>query len=191
MIISDLKKVKPGYYELSIEAKKYLVTEDSVLKYRLFKGYEISQKQLEECLVEDDFSKIKNKAFVYSLKYLKNGYETIRYLEDRGISYIEAKKAVEEIKKEGKLNEQALANGIAAGLARSSNGPYMIRFKLKNRHFDSNVVEEALSSLVEEDILWGKEKLFKKADVRYKSLSKIEKDRKMKELLYRHGYESL
>lgn len=191
MIISDLKRVKPGYYELSIEAKKYLVTEDSVLKYRLFKGYEISQKQLEECLVEDDFSKIKNKAFVYSLKYLKNGYETIRYLEDRGISYIEAKKAVEEIKKEGKLNEQALANGIAAGLARSSNGPYMIRFKLKNRHFDSNVVEEALSSLVEEDILWGKEKLFKKADVRYKSLSKIEKDRKMKELLYRHGYESL
>lgn len=191
MIISDLKKVKPGYYELSIEAKKYLVTEDSVLKYRLFKGYEISQKQLEECLVEDDFSKIKNKAFVYSLKYLKNGYETIRYLEDRGISYIEAKKAVEEIKKEGKLNEQALANGIAAGLARSSNGPYMIRFKLKNRHFDSNVVEEALSSLVEEDILWGKEKLFKKADARYKSLSKIEKDRKMKELLYRHGYESL
>lgn len=191
MIISDLKRVKPGYYELSIEAKKYLVTEDSVLKYRLFKGYEISQKQLEECLVEDDFSKIKNKAFVYSLKYLKNGYETIRYLEDRGISYIEAKKAVEEIKKEGKLNEQALANGIAAGLARSSNGPYMIRFKLKNRHFDSNVVEEALSSLVEEDILWGKEKLFKKADARYKSLSKIEKDRKMKELLYRHGYESL
>ena len=73
MIISDLKKVKPGYYELSIEAKKYLVTEDSVLKYRLFKGYEISQKQLEECLVEDDFSKIKNKAFVYSLKYLKMG----------------------------------------------------------------------------------------------------------------------
>ncbi len=67
----------------------------------------------------------------------------------------------------------------------------MIRFKLKNRHFDSNVVEEALSSLVEEDILWGKEKLFKKADARYKSLSKIEKDRKMKELLYRHGYESL
>lgn len=191
MIISDLKKVKPGYYELSIEEKKYLVTEDSVLKYRLFKGYEISQKQLEECLVEDDFSKIKNKAFVYSLKYLKNGYETIRYLEDRGISYIEAKKAVEEIKKEGKLNEQALANGIAAGLARSSNGPYMIRFKLKNRHFDSNVVEEALSSLVEEDILWGKEKLFKKADARFKSLSKIEKDRKMKELLYRHGYESL
>ncbi len=191
MIISDLKRVKPGYYELSIEAKKYLVTEDSVLKYRLFKGYEISQKQLEECLVEDDFSKIKNKAFVYSLKYLKNGYETIRYLEDRGIPYIEAKKAVEELKKEGKLNEQALANGVAAGLARSSNGPYMIQFKLKNRHFDSNVVEEALSSIAEEDILWGKEKLFKKADARYKSLSKIERDRKMKELLYRHGYESL
>lgn len=189
MIVSDLKKLKEDLYEVVVEEKSYIVTEESVLKYRLFKGYELSASILEECLATDEFIKLKKKAYLYSLKYLKNSYETIGYLLDREVSYSNAKKAVEELKQEGFLEDQKLAIGMAASLARASNGAYMIRFKLKNRHFEDKDIEMALASLTEEDIQEGKEKLLKKGNARYKSLSSFERNQKLKELFYRHGYE--
>ncbi len=189
MIISDLKKSKSGLYTVYIDQASYEVTEESVLKYRLFKGYEISEKELASCIASDDLVKIKRRAYLYSLKYVKNSYETLKYLTEREIPFSTAKAIVEDLRKEGSIDDLTLAKGFASSLARSSNGVYQIRYKLKNRHFDEATINLALEALSEEDIEEGKKKLYKKLEKKLENLNDFEKNRKTIEYFYRHGYD--
>ncbi|MDE7385222.1 MAG: hypothetical protein K2M84_05645, partial [Anaeroplasmataceae bacterium] len=80
MIVSRLTKCKESTYEVEIEKKVYVLDEETVLKYRLFKGYEISSEELDECIQSNELETIKKKAYSYYLKYQKNTYEIIKYL---------------------------------------------------------------------------------------------------------------
>lgn len=188
MIIKKLSKLKSDQYEVLIEDKSYIFDESSVLKYRLFEGYEISKTELEDCIKTDEYERIKKKAFSYYLRYQKNCYEILSYLTEREVSYSLAKKAIAELKEQGQIKEEELASAIAGSLARNSNGPRMIRYKLKMKHFEEEIIDLAIAGIPEEDFLEGKEKLLRKIDKKNKGLSFSEQQRKRKEVLYRHGY---
>ncbi|MDE6240909.1 MAG: RecX family transcriptional regulator [Anaeroplasmataceae bacterium] len=188
MIVNRLTKCKESTYEVEIEQKVYILDEETVLKYRLFKGYEISPTELEECIQANELETIKKKAYSYYLKYQKNTYEVIKYLTDREIPYLLAVEAVHTLEDKGLINELYLAIGVAGSLARNSNGIYMIRHKLKNRHFKNDVIEEAINQLTEEDVEEGKNKLYAKAIKKYGKLNSFEQKQKLREAFYRHGY---
>lgn len=188
MKVEKLTKLKESTYEATIDGKAYTLDEEMVLKYRLFKGYEISSADLDACLEEHDFVVIKNKAYQYYLRYQKNSYEVLHYLLDREIPYEVANHAVTWLTQNQKLEEDKLAQAIAGALARNSNGPNMIRYKLKSRHFLEESIKKALDSLDEEDISLGKEKLTQKVKKRYKDLPENKLSLKLKEVFYRHGY---
>ncbi len=78
MIVSSLKKINNSIYEVEIEDNIYKLTEESVLKYRLFKGYEISKEVLDKCIKDNDFEIIKNKAYSYYLRYAQPHYCLLR-----------------------------------------------------------------------------------------------------------------
>ncbi len=188
MIIQKLTKLKESSYEVQIEEKTYQFDEETILKYRLFQGNDVSKETLEECIEYDSYEIIKRKAYSYHLKYLKNQYETIHYLTERDISYSIARQAVSELKEKKLLDEQGLCIAVASSLSRNSNGPYLIKQKLKNRHFEEAEIQIALESITEEDYEYGKEKLLKKAKKKYESLPELKKKQKLKEIFYRHGY---
>ncbi|MDE6408189.1 MAG: RecX family transcriptional regulator [Anaeroplasmataceae bacterium] len=188
MIVSRLTKLKESTYEVEIENEVYVLDEETVLKYRLFKGYEISSDLLKECIQSNELETIKKKAYSYYLRYQKNAYEIIKYLTDREILYSQALEAVNELEEKGLLNELGLAVLVAGSLARNSNGEKMIRYKLKNRHFKNDVIEASLMQLTEEDIEEGKAKLYAKAMKRFGKLPSYEQKQKLKEVFYRHGY---
>lgn len=188
MIVEKLTKLKESTYEVAIDKKNYVLDEEMVLKYRLFKGYEISEGELKSCLAEHDFEMIKKKAYHYYLKYQKNGYEVLHYLLDKEIPFEMAKNACDWLLEHHKIDEAMLAKGVAGALARSSNGALMIRYKLKNRHFLEENITLALETLEDADIVLGKEKLIQRVEKRYKGLTKKEQEQKIKETLYRHGY---
>ncbi|MDE6660432.1 MAG: RecX family transcriptional regulator [Anaeroplasmataceae bacterium] len=188
MIVSRLTKCKEATYEVEIENKVYILDEETVLKYRLFKGYEISNELLMECIQSNEWETIKKKAYSYYLKYQKNTYEIIKYLTDREIAYALAVKAVSALEDQGLIDEKKLASLVAGSLARSSNGEHMIRFKLKNRHFKNEAIEEAIANLIDDDIEEGKTKLYTKAQKKYAKLGSFEQKQKIKEVFYRHGY---
>ncbi|MCM1131827.1 MAG: hypothetical protein NC325_09115, partial [Anaeroplasma bactoclasticum] len=149
MIVSRLTKIKESTYEVEIENKVYVLDEETILKYRLFKGYEISKKELEVCIQENELETIKKKAYSYYLKYQKNSYEIIKYLTDREIAYPLALKAVQALEEKGIIDELSLAVHLAGSLARNSNGINMIRYKLRNRHFKDDIIVNALNQLEE------------------------------------------
>ena len=188
MIVSRLTKIKESTYEVEIEDKVYVLDEETVLKYRLFKGYEISKNDLDECIQANELETIKKKAYSYYLKYQKNSYEIIKYLTDREVASPLAIEAVKSLEEKGLIDELSLAIHLAGSLARNSNGVNMIRYKLKNRHFKDEIIANALNQLEEADIEEGKSKLMSKAMKKYSKLSEFEQKQKLREVFYRHGY---
>lgn len=188
MIVKSLTKLKESTYEVKIEDQVYVLDEELVLKYRLFKGYEISDTELKECIQSNELETIKKKAYSYYLKYQKNTYEIMKYLTDREIDPFLAERAIQELEEKKLIDDLHLAILIAGSLARNSNGIYMIRYKLKNKHFKNHIIENAITHLNEEDIEEGKSKLYAKALKKYGKLSSFEQKQKIKELFYHHGY---
>ena len=186
MTTTQIKKVKDKY-KITLGDESVLVTEETVLKFRLFNPKELDN--LDEIKKYDLYESYKNKAISYQVKYAKNSKEVINYLLDKGLDYKESKEIVDDLINKKILNDQIIANNLASSLARNSNGLLMIKMKLKNKLFDDEVIDIAISQIAIEDYNYGLEKIIDKANNKY---SKLEDDyirrNKIKEYLYRHGY---
>ena len=186
MTTTQIKKVKDKY-KITLGDESVLVTEETVLKFRLFNPKELDN--LDEIKKYDLFESYKNKAISYQVKYAKNSKEVINYLLDKGLDYNESKEIVDDLIQKKILNDQIIANNLASSLARNSNGLLMIKMKLKNKLFDDEVIDIAINQITIEDYNYGLEKIIDKANNKY---SKLEDDyirrNKIKEYLYRHGY---
>ena len=186
MTTTQIKKVKDKY-KIILGEESILVTEETVLKFRLFNSKELDN--LDEIKKYDLFENYKNKAISYQVRYAKNSKEVISYLLDKDLDYEEASLIVEDLINKKILNDQIIANNVASSLARNSNGLLMIKMKLKNRQFDDNIIDIAINNITEEDYNLGLEKIIKKANNKYEKLNdNYLKKNKIKEYLYRHGY---
>ena len=186
MTTTQIKKVKDKY-KITLGDESVLVTEETVLKFRLFNPKELDN--LDEIKKYDLFESYKNKAISYQVKYAKNSKEVINYLLDKGLDYNESKEIVDDLIQKKILNDQIIANNLASSLVRNSNGLLMIKMKLKNKLFDDEVIDIAINQITIEDYNYGLEKIIDKANNKY---TKLEDDyirrNKIKEYLYRHGY---
>ena len=186
MITTQIKKVKDKY-KITLGEESVLVTEETVLKFKLINPKELDN--LDEIKQFDLIETFKNKAISYQVRYNKNSKEVIDYLIDKGLDYDESSNIVLDLINKKLINDQNIANNHASSLARSSNGILMIKMKLTNRQFDSNIIDNAIAQISEDDYNYGLEKIIKKANDKY---SKIEesyiRNGKIKEYLYRHGY---
>lgn len=186
MTTTQIKKVKDKY-KVTLGDESILVTEETVLKYRLFNSKELDN--LDDIKKYDLFENYKNKAISYQVRYAKNSKEVISYLLDKDLDYEEASLIVEDLINKKILNDQIIANNVASSLARNSNGLLMIKMKLKNRQFDDNIIDIAIDNISEDDYNLGLEKIIKKANNKYDKLNDdYLKKNKIKEYLYRHGY---
>ena len=186
MTTTQIKKVKDKY-KVTLGDESILVTEETVLKFRLFNSKEL--ENLDEIKKYDLFENYKNKAISYQFRYAKNSKEVISYLLDKDLDYEEASLIVEDLINKKILNDQIIANNVASSLARNSNGLLMIKMKLKNRQFDDNIIDIAIDNISEDDYNLGLEKIIKKANNKYDKLNDdYLKKNKIKEYLYRHGY---
>ena len=186
MTTTQIKKVKDKY-KVTLGDESILVTEETVLKFRLFNSKELDN--LDEIKKYDLFENYKNKAISYQFRYAKNSKEVISYLLDKDLDYEEASLIVEDLINKKILNDQIIANNVASSLARNSNGLLMIKMKLKNRQFDDNIIDLAIDNISEDDYNLGLEKIIKKANNKYDKLNDdYLKKNKIKEYLYRHGY---
>ena len=186
MTTTQIKKVKDKY-KVTLGDESILVTEETVLKFRLFNSKELDN--LDEIKKYDLFENYKNKAISYQVRYAKNSKEVISYLLDKDLDYEDASLIVEDLINKKILNDQIIANNVASSLARNSNGLLMIKMKLKNRQFDDNIIDIAIDNISEDDYNLGLEKIIKKANNKYDKLNDdYLKKNKIKEYLYRHGY---
>lgn len=182
LVKKDLK------YECYIDDEPYIFDEEIILKYRLFAGKKLDRLLLDEINEANEIQKYYNKALAYQVKYAKSSREVINYLIDKGLSADVAYRIINSLVSKRLIDDERLAIGLAASMARNSNGYNMIRYKLKNKLFNDEIISIAINNLDEEDINIGKDKLLKKLEKQYSKHSDVIKSKKIKESLYRHGY---
>ena len=186
--IISLTKNKNGLYDVLIDDEILTVDEEIVLKYRLFKNNEIDVKDFDLIRHDDFVHKISNKMLEYRLKYNKSINEIKRHFLSKEIDENIVCQAIELLISKKLINDQELALMICTSLARNSNGILLIKEKLKQRLFTTDVINYALENILVDDIDYGKEKLIIKLEKKYlKEEDKIKKY-KIKKQLYNHGY---
>ncbi|MDE5715102.1 MAG: RecX family transcriptional regulator [Anaeroplasmataceae bacterium] len=190
MIVQSLTKTQHGY-EVMIDDKPYILDEDVILKYRLFEGTIIKENALEEILRDNAYEDFKKKALAYHMKYMKSSKEVQNYLVNKGITNFMAKQIITDLKNCKLLDDFHLAKGIACSLARNSNGPKMIEYKLKHHLFENDIIVRAIEEIEQVDYNLGKEKLYKKGLQKYNTLDDFSKKQKIKNLFYQHGYPNI
>ncbi len=188
MIVQKLAKKSNGKYEITIDSETYLFDEETVVKFRLVEGKELLNISIAEIQKMDQIEALIRSASSYAIKYAKSSNEVIAYLQKKGVSSYLARKVVTELQQRKMIQDEKLVVLLAASYARDSNGPMLIRLKLKRHLFPDDLIEEALVHLNAEDIEFGKSKLLKKALKQYEKLDDYQKKMKIKDCFYRHGY---
>ncbi len=188
MIVQKLTPKSNGKYEVTIDSETYLFDEETVVKYRLVEGKELLNISIQDIQKMDQIEAMIHLASDYAIKYAKSANEVVAYLQKKGVSSYLAKKVVSELQQRKICQDEKLVLLLAASYARDSNGPMLIRLKLKRHLFSDDLIEEALTHLNAEDIELGKSKLLKKSLKQYEKLDDYQKKMKIKACFYRHGY---
>ena len=129
MLVENLSLQKNGKYEVKIDNHCFILDEDTILKFRLLKGQELDEKTLESVKLFDQVKTIENTAINYALRYGKSSLEVARYLEKKDVSKELAMQIVSRLVEKKIINDLDLAKNMASFLARTQNGPMMIKTK--------------------------------------------------------------
>lgn len=175
--------------------------EDTVVKFRLVLGKEISQEDLDKVLFETEVGKLMGRMYNLLNVRLRSEKEIRDYLrnlnfkkkvkDQEEISEVVVDSLIENLKNKELLNDEAFAKAWVESRRRSKKkGINVIKMELFQKGVSREIIEEVVSSqqsVVSEGDL-AKEALEKKARV-WKNLEKQEFKKKATEFLVRRGFD--
>ncbi len=185
MKILDIKKEKKNYI-LVFENFKFITNEDTIIKYYLRKGLEIST---------DQFSKIQedtNYYFSYELaiKYLErfscSKYKLELYLTKKGIDEITTSKIIEQLESIKLIDDLNYSKRLIDYYIYQGYGEYYIKHKLYQNNIDSKISSNLMSNVDQNTYINEIDRLILK---RINDIQKSEKNiNKLKKFLLQRGY---
>ena len=189
MIVSNLKQLKNKNYLVTIDGNDYKFDEEIILKYRLVKGKELDEKTLNEAILKNNIAIYYNKALNYAAKYQKGSNEIYDYLKKYELEDKDIYQIIDKLKNIKIINDDKLINDLVSSLVYKGNGINMIKEKLYQKKFNSNLIDEALKQINYDDYYDALNKLAIKAKEKYKKEeNEYKKKIKIKNYLLQRGY---
>ncbi|MBQ9520149.1 MAG: RecX family transcriptional regulator [Acholeplasmatales bacterium] len=186
--VTELKKNKKGFYDVTIDKKKYELSENIVVEYRLVKDKEIDSKLLSDVVYKNELDKYYNKAIDYTLKYQKGSKEIEYYLEKKGLNKNDISYIIDKLKEKKVLNDNTIIKSLIYALYNKQNGRMLIRVKLLERGFKKDDIEAELSKIDFDAYFEGLQKLYKKIQHKYDKYDDYKRIHHIKSYLYQRGY---
>lgn len=189
IIVKSLKKnKKKSYYDVVIEDKSYLFSEEIVIKYRLVENKEIDEKILKLAIKDNDLSKYYNMALNYAIRYGKSSNAVTDYLLEKGLSMNDSKKIVLELIDKKIINDNELIISITSSLVRNGNGALLIKNKLYEKGFSKELIDYAISNIDIEEYNNALISLYNKVKKKYQKYDEKLRKYKIKNYLLSRGY---
>lgn len=189
MKIEKYKYLKDGKYQIIIDGKEYIIYEDVILKNNILSKKEITEKELEIYIKDNNYYECYYKALKYIKIKLRTAKEIKKYLEKNNYSEKEINNSIEKLKQEGYLNEKIYANSYVREQINLKNiGPLKIKKDLQNLEIKEEVIEEALKEYQEEIEYQKIEKIVKKEISLNKNKSNLMLKRKILMNLTEKGF---
>lgn len=176
------------------------VDEDTVVKFRLVFGKEISQDDLDKILLESEVGKLMGRMYNLLSVRLRSEKEIRDYIrklnfkrkvkEQEEIPELVIDLLIQNLKNKGLLNDETFAKAWVESRRRSKQkGVNVLKAELFQKGIDREIIEEVtrVESLESSEEQLAKETLEKKLKI-WKNLSALEFRKKATEFLVRRGF---
>jgi len=187
--VLSVRKLKTKY-KVETTNNQYSFSEETIIKYSIFKGKIIDRAEFELIQAEEIRNNLMNKAINYLSYQARSINEVRRYLNDRDCSYELADEIIEKIKNLGYLDDEVLANSLYDYVVRSKKGPKILEEKLISKGVDEDIIRVTINNytnVVEEEVL---DNLLENILNRYKSYPKKKQKNLIYQKLLRDGFSS-
>ena len=143
--VKELKEEKKNLYKVEINEQSYLFVTDTILKYRLVKGKEVTN--IDEIINFNNKILYLNKIRNYALKYPKSIYNLKMYLKEK-YEDIDSDYIVNILINEGIIDDKRYAlNKYYALQSKNYGQTYIINYLLYKDHID----KEIINNIIEKD----------------------------------------
>ena len=146
MKITKIEKKKRLYLlELDVSEKLY-ITEDTIVRFMLSKGMEITEQELSKIQDYAQFSYGKNLA-LYHLSFKQRTAKEVKdYLTQHDIQPEIISQVLDNLKKDNWINDRKYANSfIQSNLLTGDKGSFVLKQKLSQKGISSTIIEEELN----------------------------------------------
>lgn len=188
-IVLSVRKLKLKY-KVETTENKYSFSEETIIKYSLFKGREITKEELDLILAEEIQFALMNKAINYLSYQARSVSEVRKYLIEKEATESIADVIIEKISNLGYLNDEALVKSLLDYVIRSKKGPRILEQKLTQKEIDEDLINSTIrkySEELEEEVVAD---LLESLLPRYKTYPKKKQKMLVYQKLLRDGFSS-
>lgn len=182
---------RKGRFNIYIDGKYALpMSEEVLIKFRVFKGMEVDKDLIEKFKHADDLSKLHSKALNYLAHNLRTEYEVRTKLAEISEDPDAIDRVIDQLIDQRLVNDAKYAESYVRTVVREEkNGPDWIRRHLKEKRVASDVIETAIDHEFPEDevLRIGVEVAKKQLKVHHQDAAKMAIN-KTKNLLIRRGF---
>ena len=145
MKITKIEKKKRLYLLELDDSEKLYITEDTIVRFMLSKGVEITEQELKEIQVYAQFSYGKNLA-LYHLSFKQRTAKEVKdYLIQHDIQPEIISQVLDALKKDNWINDRKYANSfIQSNLLTGDKGAFVLKQKLSQKGISNTIIEEEL-----------------------------------------------
>ena len=146
MKITKIEKKKRLYLLELDDSEKLYITEDTIVRFMLSKGMEITEQELSEIQGYAQFSYGKNLA-LYHLSFKQRTAKEVKdYLTQHDIQPEIISQVLDNLKKDNWINDRKYANSfIQSNLLTGDKGAFVLKQKLSQKGISSTIIEEELN----------------------------------------------
>ena len=146
MKITKIEKKKRLYLLELDDSEKLYITEDTIVRFMLSKGMEITEQELSEIQDYAQFSYGKNLA-LYHLSFKQRTTKEVKdYLTQHDIQSEIISQVLDNLKKDNWINDRKYTNSfIQSNLLTGDKGAFVLKQKLTQKGISSAIIEEELS----------------------------------------------
>ena len=146
MKITKIEKKKRLYLLELDGSEKLYITEDTIVRFMLSKGMEITEQELSEIQDYAQFSYGKNLALYHLSFKQRTAKEVKEYLTQHDIQPETISQVLDNLKKDNWINDKRYANSfIQSNFLTGDKGAFVLKQKLSQKGISSTIIEDELS----------------------------------------------
>ncbi|MGP4079798.1 recombination regulator RecX [Pseudalkalibacillus sp. R45] len=165
------------------------IDEEVYIKSGIRKGMELTDEQVEELLVQDQFSKGLNSTMHFLSFRMRSIQEVDQFLLKKEFEPSTRKAVIERLQEMGHLNDLDFAKMfIRSKITTTKKGPKALKQELQQKGVSQKIIEEALTVYPQDEQIEEATNFVQKKAKQYKKLSENALKQKLAQVLQQKGY---
>lgn len=181
---------RAGRYNIFLDGRfAFAASENTVAKFVLLPGKELTEEQIEEIKQADSASRAEDLAARYLSYQPRSVFEVESYLLKNGLPQEAINAAVDQLADLGYLDDAKYAQLVVKdSLHVGTNGPGKLRLKLKQKGVADPVIDEALATIADDDWQDMAARILRPLASQKGRVSQRQLVTKARQRLYSHGF---